>query len=341
MFRSPRIGHHDVLAALDRRGMLKAMTAVVGGAAAAGFSPAVVGGATAADASPRPQGDPNTTRFFPGFKTFRVPGAGAEIHGVIGGQGPPLLLLHGAPQTHVSWSLVAPRLAAEYTVVAADLRGYGDSSKPPDGESHVNYSKRAMGLDQVEVMRHFGFERFALVGHDRGARVGHRMALDHPDRITRLAVIDIIPTYYVYTHVTLEIIQAYYTWFSNARRAPVPEEELKSSYEVRRSRATSEIQLEYLRTASDPANIHAMCEDYRAAASIDLKHEEADRSKKVLCPLLALWGERSPNTQPHDVLGLWRDRAIKVTGRAMPSGHDVQIDAPDLFVAELRAFLKA
>jgi len=303
MFRSACIGHHDVPAALDRRDMLKTMTAVVGGAAAAGFNPAVVG-PTAVGASPRPQGDPNTTRFFPGFKTFRVPGAGAEIHGVIGGQGPPLLLLHGAPQTHVSWSLVAPRLAAEYTVVAADLRGYGDSSKPPDGESHVNYSKRAMGLDQVEVMRHFGFD-------------------------------------YVYTHVTLEIIQAYYTWFSNARRAPVPEEELKSSYEVRSSRATSEIQLEYLRTASDPANIHAMCEDYRAAASIDLKHEEADPSKKVLCPLLALWGERSPNTQPHDVLGLWRDRAIKVTGRAMPSGHDVQIDAPDLFVAELRAFLKA
>ena len=252
-----------------------------------------------------------------------------------------MLLLHGAPQTHVSWYLVAPQLAANYTVVAADLRGYGDSSKPPDGDGHVNYSKRATALDQVEVMRHFGFERFSVVGHDRGARVAHRMTLDHPDRITKIAVVDVIPMYYVYTHVTIDIIQAYYSWFSNARPAPIPENELKASYEAQKARATSEIQLEYLRTASDPANIHAMCEDYRAAASIDLTHDAADLNEKVACPLLALWGEKSRNTQPHDVLGLWRERAAHVTGRAMPCGHTVQVEVPDLFVAELRVFLKA
>jgi haloacetate dehalogenase len=314
---------------VDRRDVLRSVTALIAGTV------------TASLGRGQAQTDANPIRFFPGFKPFRVDGAGAEINGVIGGQGPPLLLLHGAPQTHVSWYLVAPQLAAAYTVVAADLRGYGDSSKPSDGDNHVNYSKRATALDQIEVMRHFGFERFCVVGHDRGARVAHRMTLDHPDRITQLAVIDVIPMYYVYTHVTLEIIQAYYSWFSNARPAPIPENELRVSYEAQKARATSEIQREYLRTASDPANIHAMCEDYRAAASIDLKHDEADLRKKVACPVLALWGEKSRNTQPHDVLSLWRERAADVTGKAMPSGHTVQVEVPDMFVAELRAFLKA
>jgi haloacetate dehalogenase len=166
---------------VDRRDVLRSVTALIAGTV------------TASLGRGQAQTDANPIRFFPGFKPFRVDGAGAEINGVIGGQGPPLLLLHGAPQTHVSWYLVAPQLAAAYTVVAADLRGYGDSSKPSDGDNHVNYSKRATGLDQIEVMRHFGFERFCVVGHDRGARVAHRMTLDHPDRITQLAVIDVIP----------------------------------------------------------------------------------------------------------------------------------------------------
>src|SRR5262245_47580616 len=131
-----------------------------------------------------------SSKFFPGFKAWKIQTSGATINGVIGGQGPPVLLLHGAPQTHISWRLVAPKLASEYTVVAADLRGYGDSSKPPDGEGHSNYSKRVMALDQVEVMKHFGFDRFAVAGHDRGGRVGHRMALDHPQKVTKLAVLD-------------------------------------------------------------------------------------------------------------------------------------------------------
>jgi haloacetate dehalogenase len=281
----------------------------------------------------------NTLRFFPGFTADRVQTSGATINLVKGGNGPPVLLLHGAPQSHVSWRLVAPELAREYTVIAADLRGYGDSSKPPDGENHSNYSKRAMALDQVEVMRHFGFERFAVAGHDRGGRVGQRMALDHPDRVTKLAVLDIVPTSYLYTHVTLQFVQAYYHWFSYLRPAPIPENELQTQMDARKARATSEIQLEYLRTSGDPAAIHAMCEDYRAGASIDLEHDAADLDRQIACPLLTLWGERGAMGRMYDVLGIWKERGPMVSGRALPAGHNVQEDAPDQVLAELRAFL--
>jgi haloacetate dehalogenase len=282
-----------------------------------------------------------TTRFFPGFKPFKLETTGATINGVVGGQGPPLLLLHGAPQTHISWRLVAPKLAEEHTVVIPDLRGYGDSSKPPDGESHGNYSKRVMALDQVEVMKHFGFDRFPVVGHDRGGRVAHRMALDHPEKLTRLAVLDIVPTYYLYTHVTIEFVQAYFHWFNYLRPAPGPENELKAAGEAQKARTTSEVQLEYLRTSADPANIHAMCEDYRAGASIDLKHDAADLDKKIACPLQVLWGERSPMGRIYDVLAIWRDRGTKVTGKALPGGHNLQEDVPEQVIAEVRALLKA
>src|SRR5215472_17456714 len=172
----------------------------------------------------KPQQQTDTTRFFPpGFKAMKVQTSGATINLVTGGQGPPLLLLHGAPFTHISWRLVAPELAKEFTIVATDLRGYGDSSKPPDGEDHSNYSKRAMALDQVEVMKHFGFDRFAAAGHDRGGRVLHRMALDHPRVVSEFAVLDIVPTYYLYTHVTIEFIQAYFHWLNYLRPSPGPE----------------------------------------------------------------------------------------------------------------------
>jgi haloacetate dehalogenase len=171
----------------------------------------------------------DSTKWFPGFKPFRVKTTGAEINGVVGGSGPPILLLHGAPQSHITWRMVAPKLAATRTVVVADLRGYGDSSKPPDGEMHVNYSKRAMALDQVEVMKHFGFEKFPVIGQDRGGRVTQRMCLDHPDKVTHAAVLDIIPTYYLYTHVDIQFVQAYFHWFNYLRAAPGPENELLAS----------------------------------------------------------------------------------------------------------------
>ncbi len=315
------------LSILSRREVLQQATALIAGAA-------VNPGRLQAQ-----QPDAQTTRFFPGFKSFKADGVEAIINGVIGGQGPPALLLHGASQTHVVWHYVAPQLAANYTVVATDLRGYGDSSKPPDGDNHANYSKRATGIDQVQVMRHFGFDRFALIGCDRGARVAHRIAIDHPDNITSLVLIDIVPTYYLFTHCNLSFVQTYYNWFQKMRPAPLPENELKIAYDAQRARATSEIQREYLRTSSDPANIHAMCEDYRAAASIDLEHDEADLSKKIPCPLLVLLGDKSPLCKPYDVAAIWHERATNVTVKSLPGGHELQVDVPDLFLAEVRNFL--
>jgi len=283
----------------------------------------------------------DTTRFFPGFKPFKVQTSGAVINGVVGGQGPPILLLHGAPQSHVSWRLVAPKLAATRTVVVPDLRGYGDSSKPPDGEGHVNYSKRAMALDQVEVMKHFGFDRFPVIGQDRGGRVAHRLALDHPGKVTHAAVLDIVPAYYLYTHVTLQFVQAYFHWFNYLRQAPAPENELKATNDAQLAKATSEVQREYLRTMTDPATIHAMCEDYRASASIDLKYDEADQQKRIACPLQVLWAEKGPMGRLYDVLAIWKARGKNVFGKQLPGGHNLQEDVPDLVFAEIQTLLKA
>jgi haloacetate dehalogenase len=297
-------------------------------------------GASALPATAQPAGGTPSLRFFPGFKPITIQTAGATINGAMAGQGPPLLLLHGAPQSMISWRLAAPELAKDFTVVVTDLRGYGDSSKPADGENHANYSKRAMALDQVEVMKQLGFDTFAVAGHDRGGRVGHRMALDHPDRMTKLAVLDIVPTYYLYTHVTIEFVQAYFHWFNYLRAAPGPENQLKDEIERMAEKMTSDVQQEYLRVRRDPANIHGMCEDYRAGASIDLQHDKADLDKKVQCPLLALWGAKAPMGRLYDVLTVWKERAHTVTGRSLPAGHNLQEDAPELVVAELRAFLK-
>ena len=283
----------------------------------------------------------DTTKWFPGFKSFRVKTSGAEINGVIGGSGPPVLLLHGAPQTHITWRMVAPKLAATRTVIATDLRGYGDSSKPPDGEEHANYSKRAMALDQVEVMKHFGFEKFPVIGQDRGGRVTHRMALDHADKVTHAAVLDIIPTYYLYTHVDIRFVQAYFHWFNYLRAAPGPENELLAATAGQKAKATSEIQLEYLRTSSTLENIHAMCEDYRAGASIELKHDEADLNKKITCPLRVLWAEKGAMGRIYDVMKIWNERGTKVSGRALPGGHNLQEDVPDMVLEEILTLIKA
>jgi haloacetate dehalogenase len=318
---------------VTRRDMLRQMTAVVTAAALPGAS------AEAADGS-QPAALSGANRFFPGFKPFRIDANGATINGVMAGQGPPVLLLHGAPQSHIAWRLVAPELAKDHTVVVTDLRGYGDSSKLADSEKHANYAKRAMALDQVEVMRTLGFERFAVIGHDRGGRVGHRLTLDHPDRVTRLAVLDIVPTYYLYTHVTIEFVQAYFHWFNYLRPAPGPENQLKEDIERQAVRMTSEVDAEYLRVRRDPANIHGMCEDYRAGASIDLEHDKADLDRKIACPVLALWGAKAPMGRLYDVLSIWRERANTVSGRSLPTGHNLQEDAPDLVAAELRAFLR-
>jgi haloacetate dehalogenase len=298
----------------------------------------------AARAAAQAQAPTDTTRFFPpGFKAMKVQTSGATINLVTGGEGPPLLLIHGAPFTHVAWRLVAPELAKRYTIVAPDIRGYGDSSKPVDGDNHVNYSKRSMAMDQVEVMKHFGFNSFPVVGHDRGGRVAHRLALDHPDKVTKVAVLDIVPTHYLYTHVTIGFIQSYFHWFNNVRPAPGPENDIKAQNDAAAARATTDVQKEYSRAQRDPGNIHGMCEDYRAGASIDLDHDNVDFAKKnkIRAPFLTLWAANGAMGKLYDVMGIWKDYAQHVAGKGLPGGHNLQEDSPNEVLAELLPFLKA
>jgi haloacetate dehalogenase len=289
------------------------------------------------------EGGPAWQRLFPaGFRNERIKTSGAEINTVIGGSGPPVLLFHGAPQSLITWRLIAPDLAKDYTLVMCDLRGYGDSSRPPGGGDHSDYSKRPMALDGVEVMKHLGYNQFRMVGHDRGGRVGRRMALDHPDKVTKLAVLDIVPAHYLYSHVTAEFVQAYFHWFNDLRPAPGPENEIKAAADNQLARATNEIQLEYLRNNTDMASVHAMCEDYRASASIDLKIDAADikAGKKIQCPLLVLWAAAGAMGKLYDVLGIWKDEGVNVTGKGLPGNHSLQESAPKETLAELQQFLR-
>lgn len=287
--------------------------------------------------------------FFPGFRPFRIATSGAEINGVVGGSGPPLLLLHGWPQTLVEWRHVAPALAERFTIVATDLRGYGDSSKPPEGENHASYSKRAMAQDQLDVMRQLGFERFAVVGHDRGGRVACRMALDHSQAVTRLALLDIVPTRTVYTEVSKNLATWYFHWFFLIQPAPLPEMLLAGQAEpflrnfAFRGLIPDAIDepafAEYLRCFADPQTLHAMCEDYRAGASIDLQHDEADLATPLRCPTLVLWGVHGAMHRLFDVLGTWRPRAPVAHGKALPAGHWLPEECPQEVTATLREFL--
>jgi len=287
--------------------------------------------------------------FFPGFEPIRIATAGAEINGVIGGSGPPVLLLHGWPQSHVEWHRVAPVLAGHFTVIATDLRGYGDSSIPAAGSHHEGYSKREMARDQIEVMRSLGFDRFAVAGHDRGARVGQRMASDYPDAVTKLALIDVVPTHTLYTHLTKEFATVYYHWFLLVQPSPLPEIILGNSAEFfLRTWAfsglipeviTAEAFAEYLRCFKNPATLHAMCEDYRAGATIDLEHEKNDLEKKIKCPVLVLWGGKGAMGLLYDVLAEWQDRAVHVRGKAFDGGHWLPEQFPEDVSAELLTFL--
>jgi haloacetate dehalogenase len=282
---------------------------------------------------------------FEGFERVRVGARDAEINAVRGGAGPPVLLLHGYPQTHAMWHLVAPRLAEDFTVVATDLRGYGDSSKPFGSENHATYSKRAMAADGVQVMESLGFPSFGVVGHDRGGRVGHRMALDHPDSVTRLAVLDIVPTRHVYATVGKDLATAYYHWFFFIQPYDLPETLIGADpgYYLRKKFDTfaPEALAEYER-CFDPATIHASCEDYRAAASIDLVHDDADRDegRKVACPLLTLWGGRGVMERLYDVQEVWRGYADDVRGKPIDGGHFLAEERPEETTQELAHFLK-
>jgi haloacetate dehalogenase len=285
----------------------------------------------------------------PGFTHRRIPTSGAEINLAIGGSGPPLLLLHGNPLTHVSWHKIAPDLARDFTVVAPDLRGYGDSSKPPGGDDHAAYSFRAMGQDNVEIMQTLGFDRFAVAGHDRGARVAFRMALDYPDRITRMAALDIVPTYEVLTNVTLGWGLESYHWFFMAQKAPFPERLICAdlpyyiSYKLNKKGVGLEIfspaaMAEYVRCTT-PEQIHAICEDYRATVTLDLAMDREDFGKrKIECPVLVLWGSNSHvgrHFKPLEAWSLWAD---DVTGSAIPTGHYPAEHRPDLVYPEFLRF---
>jgi haloacetate dehalogenase len=268
-----------------------------------------------------------------GFERKRISTQEVAINVLRGGSGPPLLLLHGYPQTHAMWRKVAPLLAERFTLVLPDLRGYGDSDKPRGLPDHANYSKRAMALDQVEVMGALGFERFAVAGHDRGARVAHRMALDHPERVTRLAVLDIVPTRTMYARTTHEFAKAYYHWFFLLQPEPFPETLIGANPEayLRKHMGGRFAGLapfspdgwpEYLRCFDDPATIHATCEDYRAAESIDLVHDDADFGRrKVECPVLVLWGRHGVIERCFEPLADWREYAGAVSGNSLDCGH--------------------
>jgi len=287
---------------------------------------------------------------FPGFQRRKIKTSGARISLVAGGDGPPVLMLHGYPETHAMWHKVAPRLARRYTVVCPDLRGYGDSSKPKGLPDHSNYSKRAMALDMAEVMTRLGFERFHLVGHDRGARVAHRLARDHGRRVLSLTVMDISPTLKMYESTDMAFARAYYHWFFLIQPAPLPETMLRAvgpKYVLGRigrgksglrpfSRA---VQREYARCFRDPRTIHATCEDYRAAASIDLVHDRRDLKKKLAMPVLALWGKQGVVEAQFDCLADWREVARNVRGRALDCGHFLPEEKPAGVLRELERFL--
>jgi haloacetate dehalogenase len=281
---------------------------------------------------------------FEGFTAATVDTGEATIRVRYAGSGPPLLLLHGHPQTHLMWHQVAPPLTQDFTVVVADLRGYGESSKPATTPDHEPYSKRAMARDQVAVMRELGFERFSVAGHDRGGRVAYRLALDHPDRVAKLAVLDIIPTGEALRRADAAFALGYWHWFFLAQPAPFPERLIGHDpdafyFQGDRSIFHPEALAAYLSSVRDPATIHAMCEDYRAAATIDFTLDEADRgTRRIACPVLVLWAGRGQLPGWYDVLAIWRDWADDVRGRAIASGHYLAEEAAEETCAELQAF---
>jgi haloacetate dehalogenase len=334
MNRNNRLGQYSDTSRRDFLRMSLATAAVTAAAASASSAQDLAG--------------KSTLRFFPGFESIRLSTAEATINGVKGGSGPPLLLLHGAPQTHIEWRIIAPKLAEHFTVVATDLRGYGDSSKPPDGRNHEAYSKRSVAKDQVEVMRQLGFEKFLIVAHDRGGRVAHRLALDFPNSVSKMILLDIVPTYKIFNPVTKGLATAYFHFFMFLQPAPFPETLISNSLEYYLREGvfrgmiphfiSEDAYAEYLRCMRDPATLHAMIEDYRAAASIDLEHDEGDLDKKLECPILVLWGGKGAMEPLYDVLSTWRERATDVGGRALSAGHWIPEELPDELYDEATHF---
>lgn len=287
---------------------------------------------------------------FENFETFDIELGDVTIHGRMAGSGPPLLLLHGYPQTHVMWHKTAPTLARSFTVIAPDLRGYGQSTCPPSRPDHSQMSKREMAADMVGLMAHLGFERFDVLSHDRGARVAHRLGMDHPDVVGKMIILDIAPTREMYEHTTLGFARTYAHWFYLTEKYPLPERMIgadpidfwdkKCTFGAAGDGPFSaEARAAYHKAFANPDVIHASCEDYRAAATIDIAHDDADGESKLACPIHVLWGAHGAIEAYFDCLALWKLRAKTVTGKSLPGAHYLAEELPDMVLAETLAFL--
>ena len=290
--------------------------------------------------------------FVKGFTLFDAElGNGITLRFARAGTGPALMMAHGHPHTHVIWRKVAPNLARDYTVILPDMRGYGDSSKPASDEKHRPYSKRVMASDLAILMKGLGFNSFHFAGHDRGGRVGHRLALDYPSFVKSCVFLDIAPTAVMYERTNMEFAQKYFWWFFFTQPEPLPEKMILSDPEFFLKRhiggqlktpgATEPaVMAEYLRCYKNPEEIHAICEDYRAAQTIDLEDDAADSDKRIMCPLLLLWGAKGTVGKLYDVVETWKDRALHPEGEALPCGHSPEEEVPEIFLQKYRAFLK-
>ena len=287
---------------------------------------------------------------FEQFKQDKINVNGININYKIGGKGEPLLLLHGYPQSHILWRKIAPLFAENYTVICSDLRGYGDSDKPESDKSHLPYSKKYMGLDQNELMKKLGFNEYFLVGHDRGGRVAHRMAIDYKENIKKISVLDIVPTSHVFKNTNALLARRYYHWFFLIQSFPHPETMIGNDpeYYIRSKLKmwgandeylTEDVLQEYLRCFT-PETIHASCEDYRAGASIDLKHHEEDLHKKISCPLQVLWGAKATVEELYDPVKVWKEWAINVEGKSIDCGHFLPEESPIETYDAIIKFLK-
>jgi haloacetate dehalogenase len=283
---------------------------------------------------------------FEGFEEFDISASGTTIHGRVRGDGPPVLLLHGIPETHLMWHRIAPELAERYTVVATDLRGYGQSGTPPSTPDHAPYSMREIARDQIEVMAALGHERFVVVGHDRGARCAYRMALDHPSIVTRLGMLDIVPTGDVFRRVDGDLMMSFWVWSFLSAPEPTPERliagapdafvnHMLDAWTERPDTFPDEVRAAYITPFRDPDTVHAICEEYRAAATLDRAHDEADRGRRgIACPVLVLWSHTGW-VAGWDPLAIWRTWADDVRGSPVAAGHFLPEEAPDATVRSI------